>query len=143
MSANGTAGIYFLKPGTTMNGAKHAELLKNKLPTHIAVHQSLIFIHDGAPCHQSKIVKQFLTENHIKILDWPGDSPDLSLIENLWFKMKDLMSQKHPRSSSELIKAIKEVWVKEISGEYCEFLIYSMSQQLQAVIDACEGRTKY
>ena len=69
MSANGTAGIYFLKPGTTMNGAKHAELLKEKLPTHMAIHQSLIFMHDGAPFYQSKIVKQFLTENHIKILD--------------------------------------------------------------------------
>ena len=82
MSVNGTVGIY-LKPGTTMNSAKHAESLKDKLPTHMAIHQSLIFIHDGAPCHQSKIVKQFLTENHIKILDWPGNSPDLSLIENL------------------------------------------------------------
>ena len=71
MSANNTAGIYFFKPGTTMNGAKHAELLKDKLPTHMAIHQSPIFVHDSAPCHQSKIVKQFLTENYIKILDWP------------------------------------------------------------------------
>ena len=36
------------------------------------------------------------------------------------------MSQKHPGSSSELVKVIKEVWVKEISGEYCESFIYSM-----------------
>ena len=92
MSANDTASIYFLKPAITMNGAKHAELLKDKLPTHIAIHQSLIFIYDGAPYHQSKIVKQFLIENHIKILDWPGNSPDFSLIENLWLKMKDLVS---------------------------------------------------
>ena len=69
MSANGTAGIYFLKPGTTINDAKYAESLKDKLATHLAIYQSLIFMHDGAPCHQSKIVKQFLTENHIKILD--------------------------------------------------------------------------
>ena len=66
MSANGTAGIYLLQPGTTMNGDKHAELLKHNLPTHMPIHQSLIFMHDGAPCHQSKITKQFLTENRIK-----------------------------------------------------------------------------
>ena len=89
----------------------------------MAIHQSLIFMHDGAACHQSKIVKQFWTENHIKILGWPGKNPDLSLIKSLWFKMKDLVSQKHPGSSSELVKVIKEVWVKEISGEYCESLI--------------------
>ena len=104
----------------------------------MAIHQSLIFMPDGAPCHQSKIFKQFLTKNHIKILDWPGNSLDLSLIENLWFKMKDLVSQKHPGFSSELVKIIKEVWVKEISGEYCESLIYNMLQQLQAVIELVE-----
>ena len=62
MSANGTAGIYFLKPGTTMDGAKYAELLRDKLPTHMTVHQSLIFMHGGAPCHRSKIVKLFFLQ---------------------------------------------------------------------------------
>ena len=89
MSANGTAGIYFLKPGTTMNRAKYAELFTDKLPTHMAIHQSLIFIYDGAPCHRSKIIKQFFTENHIKILDWSGNSLDLNPIKNLRTKMKD------------------------------------------------------
>ena len=139
MSASGTAGIYFLKPGTTMNGAKYAELLKNKLPTHMPIHQSLIFMHDGAPCLWSKIVKQFLTENHIKILDWLGNSPNLNPIENLWSKMKNLVSQKQPGSSSELVKVIKEMWVKEISGKHFESLIYSMPHRLQAVIDAHGG----
>ena len=59
-----------------MDGAKYAELLKDKLLTHMAIHQSLIFMHDGAPCHRSKIVKQFLTENHSKILDSCGNSPN-------------------------------------------------------------------
>ena len=109
----------------------------------MAIHQSLIFVHDGAPCHQSKIVKQFLTENYIKILDWPGNSPDLSLIKNLCFKLKDFVSQKHPGSSSELVKVIKEVWLKKILGKYCEYLIYSMPHQLQAVSDAYGEHTKY
>ena len=38
---------------------------------------------------------------------------------------------------------IKEVWIKEISGEYCESLIYSMPRRLQAVVDARGGHTKY
>ena len=50
--------------------------------------------------------------------------------------MKDLVSQKHTGSFSELIKVIKEMWAKKISGEYCKSLIYSMPRQLQAVIDA-------
>ena len=106
MSANGMAGIYFLKPGTTINDVNYAQLLKDKLPTHMAIHQSLIFMHDGAPCHQLKIVKQFFIKKSHQD-------------QNLWSKMKDLVSQKQPGSSSELVKVIKEVWVKEISGEYC------------------------
>ena len=82
MNANGMAGIYFLKPGTTIHGAKDAELLKDKLLTHMAIHQLLIFMHDSAPCHQLKILKQFLTENHIKILNWPGNSINLNPIKN-------------------------------------------------------------
>ena len=46
MSANHMAAIYFLKPGTTMNGAKYTELLKDKLLTDMEIHQSLIFMHD-------------------------------------------------------------------------------------------------
>ena len=126
MSANGTAGIYFLKPGTTMNGAKCAESIRDKLLTHMSIHQSLIFMHDGAPCRQSKIVKQFFTKNHTNIVNWPGNSPDLNPIENLWSTMKDLVSQKHLGPSSELVQVFKEVWVKEILGEYRESLIYSM-----------------
>ena len=42
MSKNGTAGLYFLTPGTTMNGAKYVELRKNKLLLQIAVHNTTI-----------------------------------------------------------------------------------------------------
>ena len=53
------------------------------------------------------------------------------------------MSKKQPKSFSELVKVITEVWVKEILGKYCESLIYSMPHQLQAVIDAHGEHTKY
>ena len=53
------------------------------------------------------------------------------------------MSQNQPGSSLELVKLIKEVSVKEMSGEYCELLIYSIPHRLQAVIDARGGHTKY
>jgi len=37
-----------------------------------------IFQHDLAPCHTAKKVKKELADNHIKVLDWPGNSPDLN-----------------------------------------------------------------
>ena len=126
MSKNGTAGLYFLTPGTTMNGSKYVDLLKTKLLLHMSVHNTSIFMQDGAPCHRSKIVKKILGENNVVTLDWPGNSPDLNPIENLWSKMKDLVAKKQPSSGKALTETIKEVWVKKISREYCMSLIASI-----------------
>ena len=90
-----------------------------------------------------KVSSSFFTENHNKILDWSGNNPDLNPIKNLWTKMKNLVSQKQPGSSSELVKTIKEVWVRKILGGYCQSLIYSMSRGLQAVINARGRHTKH
>ena len=111
MSKNGTAGLYFLAPGTTMNGPKYIELLKNKLLLHMTVHSTPIFMHDGAPYYRSKIVKKFQGGNLVTVLDWPGNSPNLNPIKNLCAKMKDLIAEKQPSSAKTIIQTIKKVLV--------------------------------
>ena len=83
MSAAGTGGLYFLTPGTTMNGEKYVKVLQEKLQLHMTVYQCDTFMHDGAPCHRSRVVKKFLGEKNIRQLDWPRNSLDLNPIENL------------------------------------------------------------
>ena len=80
MSVNGTAGLFFLPPGTTMNDQKFVDLLKDKLELHMAIYKCKIFMQDGAPCYHSKIVTQFLKSKKIQILDWPGNRADLNPI---------------------------------------------------------------
>ena len=81
--AMGTASLYFFPPKTTMNGTKHVTLLQNKLQLHTSVNNCSIFVHDGAPRHRRKAVKQFLKQKAVQVLDWPGNSPELNPIENL------------------------------------------------------------
>ena len=143
MSQHGIGGLYFLPSGTTMNGEKYVQLLSDKLQLHMQVRRCNIFMQDGAPCHRSKLVTNFLKKKKVKVLDWPGNSPDLNPIENLWTVMKNKIAEKQLSSLPDLCRAIKEVWVKEISMEYCANLVNSMPQRLAAVIQNNGGHRKY
>ena len=81
---------------------------------------------DGAPYHCSKTVTDFFKTNKITLLEWPGNSPDLNPIKNLWAVLKNKVADKHPSNISALSKAIKLVWIHEIPDESCKNLIKSM-----------------
>ena len=83
MSYKGAIGLYFLPPKKTMNEENYANLLKSKFELHISVHKCQIFMHDKASCHRSKMVKKFLEEKRIQIVDRPRINPDLITIKNL------------------------------------------------------------
>ena len=80
--------FYFFKPGTTINGAKYLNFLKNKLNIHMAVHDCKILMHSKTPCHRSKLVKNYFQEKNVEVLDWPGKSSDLNPFENLCLMRK-------------------------------------------------------
>ena len=81
MSQHGIGGLFFLPSGTTINGEKYVQLLSDNLQLHMQVHRCNIFMQDGAPCHRSKLVTNFLKKKKVKVLDWPRNSPDLNPIE--------------------------------------------------------------
>ena len=126
-----------------MNGEKYAKVLQEKLQLHMTVHQCDIFMHDGAPCHRSRVVKKFLGDKNIQLLEWFGNSPDLNQIENLWMLLKNKVSEKQPTNAKSLVTAIKEIRTKEISAEYCKKLIDSTPQRIKAVVRNRGGHTKY
>jgi hypothetical protein len=57
ISAKGRSGLWFMPEGTSINGAVYLDVLKQKLPQFMTIHDCDTFQQDGAPCHQKKAVK--------------------------------------------------------------------------------------
>lgn len=101
-----------------------------------------VFMLNGTPCHRSKDVQDFLQEHNIPVLEWPGNSPDLSPIENAWAHIKEQLVAVQTLSVPRLQEAIIQIW-KDMDPAYFESLATSMPQCLQDVIKLKGDITKY
>ena len=59
-----------------------------------------------ALCHTSKQVKRVFRQADIKVLDWPGNSPDLNPIENLRSILKSRLKKLDCTTKTKLVEAI-------------------------------------
>ncbi|KAI4887997.1 hypothetical protein NFI96_034666, partial [Prochilodus magdalenae] len=112
-SAHGTGRLHCIKE--RMTGAMYCEILgDNLLPSVRALKmgRGWVFQHDNDPKHTVRITKEWLRKKHIKVLEWPSQSLDLSPIENLWRELKLCVSQRQPRNLADLEKICVEEWAK-------------------------------
>ena len=98
---------------------------------------------DGAPCHRSKTVKDFIRQQHWETLDGPHQSPDLNPIENLWALLKKKVWNTNFSNTTELKAKIIAVWHYHIEKQLLDKLALSMPDRLRAVIKAQGGPTNY
>lgn len=76
-------------------------------------------------------------------MDWPGNSPDLNPIENLWHILKVKITKKKPKTLKELDMIVENVWYNDITVETTQNLVDSMPTRIKAVIKNKGGPTKY
>lgn len=146
ISGMGTGRLYIVDG--MMRQDQYKKVLETRLIPQInewfADPSECTFMHDSAPCHKAKSVTTFLEMKQIKVLPWPGNSPDLNPIENAWELLKRKISKENTTNKQNLIEALIKVWHHdEELKENVQKCIQSMPKRVQAVIDAKGGSTKY
>src|ERR1700759_1075728 len=101
-------------------------------------------MHDGAPCHRSAVVTQYLEESGSEVLPWPGKSPDMNPSEGLWKTLKDKVHSVTITNTRQLTERLIQVWhhdaeLQNLGRQY----INGMPDRIKALIKAKGGHTKY
>jgi hypothetical protein len=103
-----------------------------------------IFQQDNAPIHTAKIVKEWINDQNIEVMQWPPYSPDLNIIENVWgwLARKVYEGGKQYDDIESLVESIKAAWA-DITLNYLGTLYNSMKDRLFEVISKNGGHTHY
>lgn len=130
-----------------INAVKYIQILEDNLWPVIARHfanDRYVFQQDNAPVHKARVVSEYFENNNISTLEWPPQSPDLNIIENVWLKIKiKLKSMVHNiNNKNQLYEAITDVW-RSLDTEYIQSLYNTIPDRLKEVRKAKGNITKY
>lgn len=143
-SFSGIGRLHWVKD--SMNGNVYMDVLENSLfPSIAQLHPdgNYIFQQDNAPCHVSKVVKNWMKEKDMHtMLDWPPQSPDMNPIEHLWDYIGRKIQGEQFTSNQVLWDRIQEVWYS-IPIDYLQELVSGMNDRVSELKSSRGGATSY
>lgn len=145
ITCNGVGTLAFVEGN--INAEKYIDILEDNLWPVVARHfpqNDYIFQDDNAPVHRARTVIEYKLKNKIKTLTWPAQSPDLNIIENVWFRLKKELHNdaNNINSVAELKDAIRAIWEK-LPVEYIKSLYKTIPRRIRTVLRANGNVTKY
>ena len=121
----------------TITSVKYLQILQESLLAEMFLGEKLQ--QDNASAHNSILSKTSFSENGSEILEnWPPNSPDINIIENVWNLLKKRVFQRHPKNIEELWAFCQEEF-ERIPLEYIENLYSSIPDRLNKIVQ-CNGK---
>ena len=99
---------------------------------------------DGTKWYKTKIYQNYLRTKVVKIMNYPLQSPDLNPIENIWIKLKELISRHKykARGRADFTEVMREEW-SQISKDFLLKLYNSIPGRYRACPKNKGSATKY
>ena len=121
----------------TINSIKYWQILQESLLPEMFLGEKLQ--QDNAPAHNSILSKTWFSENGLEFLEnWPPNSPDINIIENVCSLLMKRVFQRHPKNIEELWAFCQEEF-ERIPLEYIQNLYNSIPDRLNKIVQ-CNGK---
>jgi hypothetical protein len=139
IEVSGTTGHKFIVEGKLMKGVRGPEY-QHVLKQHLIPAARQMFgrskwqlLQDNAPPHRAASTAALLAQEGVQVVQhWPGNSPDLNPIENLWAWLAGRLSSKHITTLAQLRKELQLAW-RAVPRALLQKLASSMTTRLALV----------
>jgi hypothetical protein len=105
-----------------------------------------VFLHDLSSAFTAHSTQEYLQDNvpaFFSSAEYPPNSPDINVIENVIGQVKEHVGKTRPRNRRELLRAVNEGWSFATTPEKIAHLYESLPKRIRAVIAAKGGKTRY
>ena len=136
MSYFGTGALVEIKG--IMDQNKYCDILNDNLQFSadlMGLNKDYVFQQDLDPKHTALASREFFKDNDIRVLEWSPQSPDLNVIENLWYFLEQRVPVSDRTNKITFLRALQKTW-SELPKELCRHLVESIPRRLTAIVNS-------